>query len=279
MHLFNCYNKTMLLSALAVSILFVSLSGHATAENEGILAFPDKWTIRAGAYIIDNADTSVAVFNDVGIGGGINFTDTLGGEDSDTVPRLDVLYRFNKKHAIDFSVFSVDRQGSTTLTVDLDIGNETFFASETLNSDIKYTLYRVGYNYSFYHSDKVELRLTAGLNITDYELKFETVSGGRLEKADVSVPLPLFGLRMGYAITPKWYVNYVAETFFIEIEDAFKGSLFSYELNTEYRLFKHFSLGAGVARIGVDADIDDDDWKGRITDSYRGFTAFGKFYF
>ena len=273
------YTRSMVMSFFVVSIVSVSLCKNVIAEDEVTLAFPDKWTIRAGAYIIDNADTSVAVFSDVGIGGGINFTDTLGGEDSDTVPRLDVLYRFNKKHAIDFSVFSIDRQGSTTLTVDLDIGNETFFASETLNSDIKYTLYRVGYNYSFYHSDKVELRLTAGLNITDYELKFEVVNGGRLEKADVSVPLPLFGLRMGYAITPKWYVNYVAETFFIEIEDAFKGSLFSYELNTEYRLFKHFSLGAGFARIGIDADIDDDDWKGRITDSYRGFTAFGKFYF
>lgn len=273
------YTKSMVMSFFVVSIVSVSLCKNVIAEDEVTLAFPDKWTIRAGAYIIDNADTSVAVFSDVGIGGGINFTDTLGGEDSDTVPRLDVLYRFNKKHAIDFSVFSIDRQGSTTLTVDLDIGNETFFASETLNSDIKYTLYRIGYNYSFYHSDKVELRLTAGLNITDYELKFEVVNGGRLEKADISVPLPLFGLRMGYAITPKWYVNYVAETFFIEIEDAFKGSLFSYELNTEYRLFKHFSLGAGFARLGVDANIDDDDWKGRITDSYRGFTAFGKFYF
>lgn len=273
------YTKSMVMSFFVVSIVSVSLCKNVIAEDEVTLAFPDKWTIRAGAYIIDKADTTVVLLNDIGIGGGINFSDTLGGEDSDTVPRLDVLYRFNKKHAIDFSVFSIDRQGSTTLTVDLDIGNETFFASETLNSDIKYTLYRIGYNYSFYHSDKVELRLTAGLNITDYELKFEVVNGGRLEKADISVPLPLFGLRMGYAITPKWYVNYVAETFFIEIEDEFKGNLFSYELNTEYRLFKHFSIGAGLARLGIDADIDDDDWKGSVTDSYRGFTAFGKFYF
>ncbi len=123
------------------------------------------------------------VLSNAGIGGGINFSDTLGGEDSDTVPRVDILYRFNNKHAIDFTVFSIDRQGSTTLAVDLQIGDETFFASETLNSDIKYTLYRVGYNYSFYHSDKVELRLTAGLNLTDYDLKFEVVNGGNAEAA------------------------------------------------------------------------------------------------
>lgn len=279
MRFIKCHTKSIVMSFFVVSIVAVSLSENAFAEDEVTLAFPDKWTIRAGAYIIDKADTTVIVLNDIGVGGGINFSDTLGGEDSDTVPRVDIFYRFNNKHGIDFTVFSIDRQGSTTLSVDLDIGDETFSASETLNSDIKYTLYRIGYNYSFYHSNKVELRLTAGLNMTDYELKFEAASGGRLERADVSVPLPLFGLRMGYAITPKWYVNYVAETFFIEVEDSFKGSLFSYELNTEYRLFKHFSLGAGLARIGVDADIDDDSWKGTVTDSYRGFTAFGKFYF
>ena len=272
------FTRSVLMPVLA-AVASLPFNNNVIAEDEVALAFPDKWTIRAGAYIIDKADTTVIVLNDIGVGGGINFSDTLGGDDSDTVPRVDIFYRINNKHGIDFTAFSIDRQGSTTLSIDLEIGDETFSASETLNSDIKYTLYRIGYNYSFYHSNKVELRLTAGLNLTDYDLKFSTASGSKVEAAGVSVPLPLFGLRMGYAITPKWYVNYVAESFFIEIEDAFKGSLFSYELNTEYRLFKHFSIGAGLARIGVDADIDDDDWKGTVTDSYRGFTAFGKFYF
>lgn len=41
----------------------------------------------------------------------------------------------------------------------------------------------------------------------------------------------------------------------------------------------NFSLGIGVARLAIDADIDDDGWEGRVTDSYRGFTPFGTFYF
>lgn len=41
----------------------------------------------------------------------------------------------------------------------------------------------------------------------------------------------------------------------------------------------NFSLGIGVARLAIDADIDDDGWEGRVTDSYRCFTRFGTFYF
>ena len=46
-----------------------------------------------------------------------------------------------------------------------------------------------------------------------------------------------------------------------------------------YKLFKNFALGAGIDRIGVNAEVDDDDWRGQVTDSYRGFNVFGTFYF
>ena len=137
----------------------------------------------------------------------------------------------------------------------------------------------MGYGYSFYHSPKVELTLTAGLNITSYDLKLALDDGTKAESAGVTVPLPVFGLRMGYAITPNWSVHYVSEAFFIEIDDSFRGAVLNYELNTEYRIFKNFALGVGVARIGVDAEVDDDDWNGKVTDSYRGFNIFGTFYF
>ncbi|MGB5603980.1 MAG: hypothetical protein WBO14_16245, partial [Gammaproteobacteria bacterium] len=231
------------------------------------------------AYVIDRADTTVSVNTDIGIGTVIDYKRDLGGEDSDTIPRIDAYYRFNKRHRIDFTAFRIDRKGERTLTIDLDIGDDNFVANETVFSDVKYTLYKLGYNYSFYHSPKVELSLSAGLNITDYELSFRNLAGDKAEAAGVTVPLPVFGLRMGYAITPKWSVQYVSEAFFIEFDDTFKGALLNYELNTEYKLFKHFAIGAGIARLGIDAEINDDEWRGQVTDSYRGYTLFGTFYF
>ena len=273
------YIRSVVIS-LCVAIASTSIINSAMAEDEApVKVFPDRWMIRAGAYIVNSANTKVSLASPLGLGAIIDYQKDLGGEDSDTIPRIDAYYRFNERHRIDFTSFSIDRQGVRTLSVDLDIGDETFFANETVFSEIKYTLYKVGYGYSFYHSPKTELTFTAGLNITEYDLKFATSDGSTTESAGLTVPLPVIGLRMGYAITPRWSVLYLSEAFFFNYEDVFKGAIINFELNTEYRLFKHFALGAGIARIGVDAEVDDDDWSGTVTDGYNGFNVYGALYF
>jgi len=273
------FTRSVAASLCTIVMISTSVVNHAIADDELTVAFPDKWMIRLGAYIVDGSNTTVSVNSPLGVGAVIDYQKDLGGEDGDTIPRIDAYYRFNERHRIDFTSFSIDRKGERTLTIDINIGDENFSASETLQSDIKYTLYRLGYGYSFYHSPKTELTLTAGLNITEYDLSFATADGTKAESAGVTVPLPVVGLRLGYAITPKWNVRYVSEAFFIEFDDAFRGAILNYELNTEYKLFKHFALGVGVARIGINAEVDDDDWRGKVTDSYRGFNVFGTFYF
>ena len=281
MRLINRVTRTAVMSCLAALTVSPAAINTAFADesDEPTVAMPDKWMLRLGAYSINSADTTVAVNTPIGVGTIIDYQRDLGGEGSDTIPRIDAFYRFNERHRIDFTWFSIDRQGQRTLAVDLTIGDETFNESETVFSDIKYELYALRYNYSFYHSPKVELALSAGLNVTDYDLKFQTSTGDKAESAGLTVPLPLIGLRMVYAITPKWFVRYVSEAFFIEFDDSFRGALLNYELSTEYRIFRNFALGVGLARIGLDANVNADDWQGKITDSYRGLTAFGSFYF
>jgi hypothetical protein len=260
----------------------VAQNVSAAADDEAaVYAFPDKFMFRAGAYIVDGSDTQFSVSSDVGgLGTVIDYSRDLGGESRDTIPRIDAYYRFNERHRIDFTSFAIDRKGTRVLAIDppIVIDGEDF-SGGTINSEIKYTLYRLGYGYSFYHSDRTELTITAGLNLTDYDLKFEDDTGAKTASAGVSAPLPMFGLRMGYAITPKWSVQYVSEAFFIEIEDTIKGAMINYELSTEYKLFKNFAIGAGLARLGTSVDVNDDEWKGSVSDSYRGYTVFGTLYF
>jgi hypothetical protein len=269
-------------SIVAVIFTLGMVTGDAVAAEDeaAVYAFPDRYMLRLGAYIIDGSDTQFSVSsNKLGLGTVIDYQRDLGGENRDTIPRIDAYYRFNERHRIDFTSFSIDRKGSRTLAIDITIGDEDYSVSETVNSEIKYALYKLAYAYSFYHSPKVELSITAGLNITSYDLSFSNSAGDKAEAAGFTAPLPMFGLRMGYAITPKWSVHYVSEAFFIEFEDSFKGSLISYELNTEYRLFKNFAIGAGLARFGTNVEVNDDNWKGQVSDSYRGYTFFGTFYF
>ena len=273
--------KAVVAPVVTVVIASGLLTGSVSAAEEEAVAFPDTWMLRLGSYIVDGSDTQFSVSSDVaGLGTVIDYNRDLGGDSRDTVPRIDAYYRFNDRHRIDFTAFSIERKGTRVLAIDppIVIDGEDF-SGGVINSDIKYTLYKLGYAYSFYHSSKVELSVTAGLNITTYDLRFSDDTGAKFETADVTAPLPMFGLRMGYAITPKWSVNYVSEAFFIEIEDAIKGALISYELNTEYKLFKHFAIGAGLARLGTSVDVQDDNFKGSVSDSYRGYTIFGTFYF
>jgi hypothetical protein len=274
------FTKSLTMLTIATTFISVSTFNNVVFGDEvpGV-AFPDTWMIRAGTYIVDGADTQFSVSTS-GVGSVIDYNRDLGGDSRDTIPRIDAYYRFNLRHRLDFTSFSIDREGTRTLVVDPPIKiNGVDFTGGTINSDIKYTLYKLGYGYSFYHSDKVELSITAGLNMTTYDLSLSNTVGDKAETAGFTAPLPMFGLRMGYAIMPKWSVHYVVESFFIDFDNTIKGALVNYELNTEYKLFKNFSIGAGLARIGSAIEVNDNDWKGKVSDSYRGYTIFGAFYF
>lgn len=277
MRLTNAVATSVVAGILATGMM--TGSAVAAEDEAAVYAFPDKYMLRFGSYIVDGSDTQFALTGNLGLGTVIDYQKDLGGESSNTIPRIDAYYRFNPRHRINFTAFSIDRTGIRTLAIDVVINDESFSANETLNSDIKYTLYKLGYGYSFYHSPKVELSITAGLNITTYDLKFESSAGNKIESAGFTAPLPMFGLQMGYAITPKWSVNYLTESFFIEYEDKIRGTLLNYELTTEYKLFKHFAIGAGLARMGTSVEVDDDDYRGKVSDSYRGYTVFGTLYF
>ena len=243
------------------------------------VAFPEKFMFRAAYYVIDSADTKITVFNSAGLGAGYSFSRDLGGDDEATVPRIDMYYRFNEHHRIDFSHFSIERDGNKILELEVDLGDESFKIGETLRSDISYDLYRLGYSYSFFHSDRVELAISAGLNITDYDFKFTNADGSSTSKGDATAPLPMWGLRMGYAINSSWSLHYLTETFYIEIDNAFSGSLFNNEVNVQYRFLDNFLVGFGVTHVSTDLDADDGDWKGGVTDAHSGYLLFAGFHF
>jgi hypothetical protein len=263
----------------AVVLSTMPMAGAFAGEIGQEYAFPEKFMLRLSSYNIEAADTQVTALNDKGIGVGYSFSRDFDTDDSVTVPRIDMYYRINERHRIDFSTFSSDRDGEKELSIEVEIGDQVFEKGEVLKSSISYDLYRIGYSYSFYHSDRVELAVSAGLNITKYDLKFSNQDGSEREEADATAPLPMFGLQMGYAINSNWSLHYLMETFFIEIEDTYKGSFFNNEVTVQYRFLDNFLVGLGVARVAVDLEVDDNDWKGELVDSYDGYLLFAGYYF
>ncbi|MCP4471150.1 MAG: DUF481 domain-containing protein [Gammaproteobacteria bacterium] len=263
---------------LAISCLLPSASVLA-ADIADDVAFPEKFMLRLSYYNIDRADTRISVFSNEGLGAAYSFANDLGGDDSATVPRIDMYYRFNERHRIEFTTFTLNRDGSQVLKLEVDLGDETFSIGETLNSKIEYDLYGLGYSYSFFHSDRVELGISVGLNVTQYDFKFTTKDGSQRSEGDATAPLPMFGLSMGYAITPNWSLHYVTEAFLIEVDDAYRGSFVNSEVNFQYRFLDNYHVGAGFTHVSTDLEADSRDWKGGITDSHRGYLLFAGFQF
>ena len=273
-------SSRLLLPVITVVIFSALLPGKTPAagafEN---VAFPDKFMIRLASYSVQNADTDMTVLSSTGVGTGFSFADDLGGDENITIPRLDAYYRFNSRHRIEFSSFRIERDGKDLLAIELDIGDQTFSVGDVVVSDINYELFKIGYAYSFYHSPGVELSVTAGLNVTTYEFNYQLEDGSSADSSEATGPLPMFGLRMSYAINPKWSLHYLSEVFFINIGDDFEGSFQNLELTVEYRFQNNLVLGAGATRFSIDVDAADSDWNGRIVDSHGGLLVFGSYYF
>ncbi len=260
---------------LSICLWSVIDAGVAAAER---LGFPETFTLRIISYSVQGADTDLAVLSSQNLGTGFNFVDDLGGEEDVSVPRIDGFYRFNRWHRIEFGSFQIQRDGRGRLSLDLDIGDQSYSVGDTVISDIQYRLLKLGYAYTFYHSPEVELSFTAGLHDTDYEFEYELVDGSSSDSSKSGGPLPMYGLRVAYAINPKWSLHYLAEVLFVEAGDA-EGSFTNFELDLEYKLNKRIMLGAGLTRFSMDITSDDEDWNGRIADTHQGVLVFGGYYF
>lgn len=279
MNTVNYRVSRLILLLLATTLMSGLPTGNSlAAEATGNHAFPEKIMIRLSSYGVNQASTDILVLSSAGVGTIFSFDEELGGEDSATIPRFDAYYRFNERHRIDFSSFRIDRDGLKTVGA-INIGDEIFFSGETIKSQFNYSLSKIAYAYSFYHSPSVELSFTAGLNITDYEFNYSLDDGTRASANGASAPLPMFGLRMGYAINSNWSVNYITESFFIEIENEFKGTFLNYELDIEYKFDNKLAIGAGLVKSSIDLEVEDSDWSGGIVDSYRGVLLYAAYYF
>ena len=279
----NNKNVMKLISCCLLMYGFLSMPMLQAAENTESSAdesYPDRFKISLGSYFIQDTNTEVSVNSSVGnIGTTINMERDLGTDDRLSVPRLDGYYRFNDKHRLDFAWANVKREGTRTIALNIEIGDETFVASDVIASKVDTTFFKLAYAYSFYKSPKVELSLIAGLNLLDYSLVVDDKTSGRVETADVTLPLPVFGMSMDYTIAPRWLVHFKMETFYLEYDDKIRGSLIDAGLGLEYRVLKNMGLGIDFSRFALDAKVESSSYTGGVTDLYRGINLYVSAYF
>jgi len=257
----------VMMAVIAMSV------GQAWAEE-----LPDRLMVRVGGFLVRNYDTTVRLDSTgAPLGTSIDFADTLGGDVTANVVRVDGYYRFNPKHRVDVAYYRIQREGSRRLDVEIQWGDKNFAINDTVNSELDTGVLKLAYTYSFYHNDDVELGVSLGLHTSILRASLSD-SAGQSEAEGVTAPLPVIGFLMDYHITPRWTTILSTEYFFFNAFGA-TGLLSDTLLATEYRITRHLGVGLGLNHYANGLEIEGDNAVLLERSNFRGFLGYLAGYF
>jgi hypothetical protein len=276
-------NNKKYFAALWMLCIFLTMVNLVRAEEP----LPDKFKIAIGGYAVGRYDSTMSLTEPtLGAGVSISPEDTLGLDLKQTVTRLDGYYRFTPKHALTYSWYNINSTGNKTIDEEFEWLDEngnsvTIPIGAQANTDLDYDIYKIGYLYSFYHNDKVELAAGAGLHITSISVALDVdTTSGPLDTKNIksTVPLPVLSLGLTYHVTPKfmWYLK--SEVFAISIDD-WSGTYTDSTLAMEYRAWKNVGLGAGLGSNALKIIEETGDYKFQYENRISGLNLYVAAYF
>jgi len=242
-----------------ILLSFVLLSSTLIADDS-------TFKLSLGGMFVTDFETEMQISNSsIPMGVRINTKDQLDMQEESKVFRLDGCYRFTDKHSIEFSYFSVKSSSFKQSNRNIEFDGKVIGMGAMIDSHFDMDIYKLNYVYSFYHNDKVELGLMAGLHITTIDLGL-SASGtidGQLKQSykssasPVTLPLPVFGFKGEYTIIDDaLFINYKVDYLFLDY-DNFKGKLVTSSLNLEYNLMEHVGVGIGYNSNKIDVEMED----------------------
>ncbi len=266
----------------AIASLCLSASIHAEEK------VADKLRISVGGYTIPRLDSAVSLTEpNLGAGVSVSPEDTLGLKSEQVVLRLDGYYRFNAKHSLTFSWYSIRSDGSKVIEEEFtwvdENGNSIVIpVNARAQTQLDYDIFKLGYLWSFYHSNKVELAAGAGLHITKIAvgLSADTTipANSSVKNVDTTVPLPVLSFGLTYNVTHKFHWYLKSEAFAITIAD-WEGVYTDSTLGLEYRFWRNVALGTGFGSNSLKVIEETGDYKFSYDNRISGVLLYVAAYF
>ncbi len=275
-------NQTIL-RGVAIFIL-IGLTGIARAEDP----LPDKFRLSIGGFNTTRTDATLSVTDpDVGIGVSLNPRDAFDLDTVTTVLRIEGHYRFNQKHALTYGWYNIETNGHKSVESEIDWvdreGNAiTIPVGASLDSNVDTEIFKLGYLWSFYKSNKMEVAIGGGLHVTSIVIDLDSTltnpPKSTVKTIDSTLPLPVASMSMSYKVTDKftWYLK--SEAFALAFDD-YRGAFRDTVLGMEYRFWRHVGLGVALTTNSLQLDEDNDDYKLRYDNGTTGGMVYLSSYF
>ena len=208
----------------------------------------DPWdapfNIQVGAFRA-SANTTARLDSDIGNRGTeLNLESDLGVSKDKTLPTVDFTWRFNPRHAMEFSYLSLRRDGTQQFSGEIHWGEVTFPINSTINSKFDSDTYRVAYRWSPIHENGNELALLLGAHYTHLKASLSNGVGTISQDASVNFPLPTIGARGAWKFADNWRLNGMGQFLKVKINE-YDGGLYQATGAVEWAFLPQAYAGLG----------------------------------
>jgi hypothetical protein len=250
----------------ALSFLF--LAGPGQAQEAIDTPFNDHVRLTAG-LLSATADTELRLDADDGTTGTpVSGEDDLGLADRGEFADIEAEVRIRERHFVRFNYFRLDRAATTTITREIQFGNDTFEPGDEVETTLDLREFTATYAYRFVRKPRFELYGSFGLHLTEFVAEGRVRARGLREEEHEVAPLPALGLGAEVAFTNRIFMSAFVDYLQANVDD-FEGEILDARITALYRFTRNLSAGLGYFLLERKVDSFDPDDSGhfRLTDS------------
>ena len=247
----------MLRRSLPVIALFLAITAVAEEGTRPWMEH-DRSSMLAGLYRAD-FDTKVRLTSGpLNRGSIVDLEDDFGLDDTKNRLVLHADHRFRARHRIDGTYYDLSRSGSKVLERDIDFGDISFPEGSTVDTNFDYRVLKLTYSYSLFQNRSVDLAISGGIYVADFDLRSTNRETGEFEGEDGVAPFPMFGVRGTWLAGPRLTVDLYAEYFEVDNSDA-EGSYLDMAIMAGYHFTESWTGGIAYARVDVEGEDKSSD--------------------
>jgi hypothetical protein len=270
---------------VACALLSAGAIGAAHAQMSPAQALLNNTFVGSLGGFIVGTDTTARLNGSSSTNPDIDFDQTFGNGSDSTRVRADALWRITPAHHLRFLYF--DNRTSRSRNIDRNVqwGDYTFQAGGLVESEVKFRIYELAYEYAFLRQPDFELSGTFGVHYMDLKTRLSgnatitngtggvSAAGSVTKESSVPLPLPVIGLRAGWAVAPQWYLEGQGQFFRANIGD-YDGRVTDLRASATWMFSPGFGVGLGYNRFTTKVDVEKTAFNGAARLSYSGLQLF-----
>ena len=214
----------------------------------------------------------------------VDFDQDFGTNSTVNVIRAGVLWRWTPRHHLRFEYFHNRVTGTRTLDKNIEWGDYTFLANASVGAKNTFDVYELSYEYAFLRAPTYEIAAAVGMHFLNQKLQINgdatitqpdgTVSSASYQSktSNLPAPLPVIGLRGGWAFAPHWYFDSAAQVFKVKVGD-YDGTWWDLRAGVTWMYNRHYGFTAGYEKFQTHINVNKPSFNGSLNLSYQGLLA------